>query len=115
MNQLKLSGGDGDTSMTFRDSYPFPSGAASLMTPSSPRLGPNLPLPFPFSHPENAGPRPARATPDEHVINTTELVTQIESTLDRMKSRLDDFKTQLDTYPFPGGGEARDPFRPRAA
>lgn len=129
--QLRLSRSS-DTAATFRDSYPFPSAAASALTPSAPPMSSSKTLPFPFSHPENMPVTPrvtirpeaigrepseplrgrAKAAPNMMgIIPTDELIRQIDQTLDRIKLKTEDLRDQIDNYHFP----SEDEDRPRAA
>ncbi len=122
-----------DDGARFRDSYPFPSAAASALTPSTRSGSASRSLPFPFSHPENAAsrgtfapapaatsplvPRSSRPIDPAHpanlmgVLPTSDLIRQIDQTLDRIKAKANDLRDQIDTnFSFPDGDN-----HPRAA
>lgn len=126
-----------DESAKFRDSYPFPSAAASALKPSAPMLPPGMKLPCPFSHPENLAPRgpkigtahsskvsdgatqspgsssshdPAHPANLLGIMPTHDLLREIDRSLDRITTITNDLREQVDTLPFPG-----DDDHPRAA
>lgn len=93
-----------------RDSYPFPSEAASHLTRSAPnfaRLNPlPFPLPFPHSHPENSAPRRGASgskvrVPVGDVLMTDDLIRNVFGAIDKLQGGINAACDELDSYQFP--------------